>query len=156
MSKINVKKLLLFIAIPLGVGISASFICKNDFKLFQSLNQPPLSPPALVFPIVRTILYIFMGISSYIVYSKQNAIMSQCMKAYFIQLFANFIWTILFFKFKQYLFAFLWIIILLFAVAKMIVCFLNTDKRAGLLQVPYIAWVCFASYLNISIYYLNK
>ncbi len=156
MSKINIKKLLLFIAIPLAVGISASLICMDDFGLFRSLDQPPLSPPAWAFPVVWSILYILMGISSYIVYSKQHTLVSQCMKIYFIQLFVNFIWTVLFFKLKQYLFAFLWIMVLLFAVAKMTICFCGTDKKAGLLQLPYIAWVFFAGYLNIAIYYLNK
>lgn len=156
MSKINIKKLLFFIAIPIGVGILASIICKDDFNLFQSLNKPPLSPPAWLFPVAWSILYVLMGISSYFVYSKQHSVATSCMKIYFIQLFANFIWTILFFKFKQYLFSFLWIILLLFTITKMTICFYSVDKKSGILQIPYIAWVCFASYLNIAIYYLNK
>lgn len=156
MLKINIKKLLFFIAIPLLIGILASVICKNDFKLFQSINKPPLSPPAWLFPLIWSILYILMGISSYSVYLTQHSVATTCMIIYFIQLFANFIWTILFFKFKQYLFSFLWIILLLFTITKMTICFYSVDKKSGILQIPYIAWVCFASYLNIAIYYLNK
>lgn len=156
MSKINIKQLLLFIAIPLCVGISASVICKDDFKLFQTLNKPPLSPPAPLFPVVWSVLYILMGISSYSVYSKQHSLTTPCMKIYFIQLSANFVWTILFFKLKQYLFSFLWIIILLFTVVKMTICFYGVNKKTGISQIPYVAWVCFASYLNIAVYYLNK
>lgn len=156
MSKINIKRLLLFIAVPLCVGILAALICKDDFRLFQSLNKPPLAPPAWLFPVVWSILYILMGISSYIVYSEQRLISSPCMKIYFIQLFVNFMWTILFFKLEQYLFSFIWIIILLFYVAKTAVCFCNVNKKSGLLQIPYIVWICFAGYLNIAVYYLNK
>lgn len=156
MSKINIKRLLLFIAVPLCVGISAALICKDDFGLFQSLNKPPLAPPAWLFPVVWSILYILMGISSYIVYSEQRSISPPCMRIYFIQLFVNFMWTILFFKLGQYLFSFLWIIILLFCVAKTAVCFCEVNKKSGLLQIPYIVWICFAGYLNIAVYYLNK
>ncbi|MBP3348724.1 MAG: tryptophan-rich sensory protein [Clostridia bacterium] len=155
MSKINVKRLAVSIAIPLAVGIIASFITKDQMEAFSQLKQPPLSPPGWLFPIVWTVLYVLMGISSYIVYQKQNTLLSDCQRLYILQLAANFIWTILFFNLKQYLFSFIWLILLIFLVARMAICFVTVDRKAAALQIPYVLWICFAAYLNIAIYYLN-
>ena len=155
MSKINVKRLAVSIAIPLAVGIIASFITKDQMEAFSQLKQPPLSPPGWLFPIVWTVLYVLMGISSYIVYQKQNTLLSDCQRLYILQLAANFIWTILFFNLKQYLFSFIWLVLLIFLVARMAICFITVDRKAAALQIPYVLWICFAAYLNIAIYYLN-
>lgn len=155
MSKINVKRLAVSIVIPLAVGIIASFITKDQMEAFSQLKQPPLSPPGWLFPIVWTVLYVLMGISSYIVYQKQNTLLSDCQRLYILQLAANFIWTILFFNLKQYLFSFIWLILLIFLVARMAICFVTVDRKAAALQIPYVLWICFAAYLNIAIYYLN-
>lgn len=155
MSKINVKRLAVSIVIPLAVGIIASFITKDQMEAFSQLKQPPLSPPGWLFPIVWTVLYVLMGISSYIVYQKQNTLLSDCQRLYILQLAANFIWTILFFNLKQYLFSFIWLVLLIFLVARMAICFVTVDRKAAALQIPYVLWICFAAYLNIAIYYLN-
>lgn len=155
MSKINVKHLAVSIVIPLAVGIIASFITKDQMEAFSQLKQPPLSPPGWLFPIVWTVLYVLMGISSYIVYQKQNTLLSDCQRLYILQLAANFIWTILFFNLKQYLFSFIWLVLLIFLVARMAICFVTVDRKAAALQIPYVLWICFAAYLNIAIYYLN-
>lgn len=155
MSKINVKRLAVSIVIPLAVGIIASFITKDQMEAFSQLKQPPLSPPGWLFPIVWTVLYVLMGISSYIVYQKQNTLLSDCQRLYILQLAANFIWTILFFNLKQYLFSFIWLVLLIFLVARMAICFITVDRKAAALQIPYVLWICFAAYLNIAIYYLN-
>ena len=155
MSKINVKRLAVSIVIPLAVGIIASFITKDQMEAFSQLKQPPLSPPGWLFPIVWTVLYVLMGISSYIVYQKQNTLLSDCQRLYILQLAANFIWTILFFNLKQYLFSLIWLVLLIFLVARMAICFVTVDRKAAALQIPYVLWICFAAYLNIAIYYLN-
>lgn len=66
------------------------------------------------------------------------------------------IWSIIFFVLKWRLFAFIWIIILAISIIYMIIKFYSKNKIAGLLQIPYLLWTLFASYLNIAIYILNK
>ena len=65
--KIDIKKLVISIAIPLLVGGLAGFVTRDSMMQFESLIQPPLSPPGWLFPIVWTILYTLMGISSYLI-----------------------------------------------------------------------------------------
>lgn len=145
----NVKKLFISILIPLVVGGIASFITM-PFMDYNSLNQPPFSPPRFIFPIVWTILYILMGVSAYFV-SKKNDILV----IYYIQLGVNALWSIIFFIFKWRLFAFIWIILLIVLVILMIIRFYKVDKTAAYLQIPYLLWILFASYLNLGIYLLN-
>ncbi len=154
--KENVKKLLVALAIPLAVG-GLSWLLSGGSGDFRSLNQPPLSPPGWLFPIVWTILYLLMGYSSYRVYTsgKPQALTQRALKLYFAQLALNFLWSIVFFGFEWYLAAFfvlvaLWILIFLTMRA-----FSAIDEIAGDLLIPYLLWVTFAGYLNISIYFLN-
>ena len=154
MKKINWKKLILSILIPLAVGGIASLLTKNGFNSIESLNKPPLYPPSYLFGIVWPILYILMGISSYIV-SNSSGDTKNAMTLYYIQLLFNFVWPILFFNFDFYLFSFIWLIALLILVILMTIEFFKINKLAGYLQIPYIIWLIFASYLNLSIYLLN-
>lgn len=154
--KINYKKLILNIAIPLVVGgLSALFTMKSmeDFKV---LNKPPLSPDGWLFPVVWTVLYILMGIASYLVCTSGKPARSKtALTVYGIQLAFNFLWSIIFFSVKAYLFAFVWLIILLILIIINTVLFYRINKKAGYLLIPYILWVTFAGYLNLAIYLLN-
>jgi len=117
---------------------------------YNSLKQPPLAPPGFLFPIVWTILYILMGVSTYLVSKKETVPM-----IYYVQLGVNALWSIIFFVFKLRLFAFAWIILLVILVVKMIIEFYKIDKVASYLQIPYLLWILFAGYLNLGIYLLN-
>lgn len=145
----NLKKLIVSILIPLVVGGIVAVIMM-PFMDYKSLEQPPLAPPAILFPIVWSILYILMGISAYLV-SKNGPVP----KIYYIQLFVNALWSIIFFVFKLRLLAFIWIILLIILVIKMIIEFYKIDKLSSYLQIPYLLWIIFASYLNLGIYLLN-
>lgn len=154
--KQNTKQLLIALAIPLAVGGLASLL-SGGMGEYRQLNQPPLSPPGWVFPIVWTILYLLMGYSSYRVYTagKSPAFTAKALKLYAGQLFLNFLWPIVFFGFSWYLGAFfvllaLWVLILLTMRA-----FTAIDETAGDLLIPYILWVTFAGYLNIGVAILN-
>jgi tryptophan-rich sensory protein len=123
---------------------------------FASLDQPPLSPPGWLFPVVWSILYILMGISSYLItQSNKPARSKTALTVYGVQLFFNFMWSIIFFNFEAYLFAFIWLLALLALVIINAVLFYRIDRRAGLLFIPYIIWVIFAGYLNFGIFLLN-
>ena len=150
----NRSELIIAILIPLVVG-SFSALLSGRMSTYAALNKPALSPPAILFPIVWTILYILMGISSYIIYASGSPDAPKALKTYFLQLFFNFCWSILFFRFSLYLFAFLWLVVLIILICIMIKQFYNINKTAAYLQIPYLLWCIFAAYLNFSIYVMN-
>lgn len=147
------KVFLKSILIPVIIGGIVGLIISGSID-YNSLQKPVLSPPSILFPIVWTILYILMGIS-YGILKSNNLTDSKINLIYYLQLFVNAMWSIIFFTLKFRLFAFIWIIILDILVIIMIIKFYNKNKLSGLLQVPYLLWILFASYLNLSIYLLN-
>lgn len=152
---INWKNLIISIAISLGVGLISSVLTMSNQNIYNIINAPSFAPPGWVFPIVWTILYILMGISSYIIYEENDINSSSALKVYGLQLFINFFWSIIFFNLKNFTFAFIWIILLLFLIIVMIYRFANINKLAAYLNIPYLLWVAFASILNLSIILLN-
>lgn len=148
------KTYLKSILIPVIIGgIVGLFISKSiDYSFLQ---KPFLAPPSILFPIMWTILYILMGIS-YGILDSNNLIDTKQNIIYYLQLFVNALWSIFFFTLKWRLFSFIWIILLDLLVIIMIFSFYKKNKIAGLIQIPYLLWVLFASYLNLSIYLLNK
>ena len=150
----NFKIFLKAILVPVIVGGIVGFITSN-FIDYNSLAQPPLAPPAILFPIVWTILYTLMGVS-YGILDVNRLVDASINNIYYLQLFVNALWSIIFFVFKWRFFAFLWIILLLILVIIMIIRFYRKNKIAGLLQIPYLLWVAFATYLNFGVYLLNK
>lgn len=155
--KSNYKLLVLCISIPLLVGALSAFITQNSMDIFKLLNKPPLTPPGIFFPIVWIILYILMGISSYLVLvSREDANdISIAITAYLLQLLVNILWPIFFFRFNLYLFSFLVIIILWFFILRTIRLFYNIFKTSAYLLIPYLLWVTFAAYLNLGFVILN-
>ena len=155
--KFNYKLLVLCIAIPLAIGSLSGFLTSESMEMFSSINKPPLSPPAILFPIVWTILYILMGIASYLILTsgqEKNRI-KNALTVYSLQLIFNFFWSIWFFNFGWYLFAFAWLIILWILIFNTIVSFYAISKPVAYLLLPYLLWVTFAGYLNFAIYLLN-
>ena len=148
--KIYLKSIL----IPVIVGAVVGFIISGYID-YNSLVQPPLAPPSILFPIVWSILYVLMGVS-YGILESNSLVDSDINFIYYLQLFVNALWSIFFFVFKWRFFAFLWIILLLVLVIIMIIRFYNKNKVAGLLQIPYLLWTAFATYLNFGIYFLNR
>lgn len=145
------------IAIPLIVGALSAALSGGGMRGFAALNKPPLSPPGWLFPIVWTILYILMGIASYLILTSRAKPeqISKAMSAYAYQLMANFLWSIFFFDFKWYLFSFIWLLVLWGLIVITIIRFYNISKVAAYLLIPYLIWVTFAGYLNLAIWYLN-
>ena len=153
MRKINYKSLILNIILPLAIGIIGSLLgSPNNFDI---INKPSFSPPAIVFPIVWTILYTLMGISAYIIINSDDPDKKSAYLVYLIQLIVNGLWSLFFFRFGWYLFSFFWIILLIALVIIMIDKFRKINKTAGYLQIPYLIWLIFASILNLAIYLLN-
>ena len=142
------------IAIPLVFGGIIGLIISN-FMDYSTLNKPPLSPPGFLFGIVWSILYILMGIS-YGILKTKGLVNYEINKIYYLQLIVNLIWPILLFVFKWRLISCIWIILLVFLIIKMIMQFYKQDKLSGYLQIPYLLWTIFATYLNVGVYILNK
>lgn len=151
--KVNLKKLIIFIIITFLIG-SLFAIFTNNTAFYNTLNKP-VDIPSIVFPIVWSILYLLMAISAYLISESNNSDKINSLIIYFIQLFVNSLWTLLFFGFKLYLFSFLWIILLIILVSITIYKFYKINKASAYLNIPYLLWLVFAAYLNYMIYYLN-
>ncbi|MDP4118116.1 MAG: TspO/MBR family protein [Bacillota bacterium] len=152
----KIKPYIIGVAIALGVGALSAFLTRNNMMVYKGIDKPPLAPPSALFPIVWTILFILMGISSAMVYTKDGGEQKKALFIYAVQLVVNFFWSIIFFNMQAYLFAFIWLILLWLLIILMIYEFSKVSKVAAWLQVPYLLWVTFAGYLNLMIYILNK
>jgi translocator protein len=153
--KSSISTLIIFILIPIATGLLSSLLAGNTANDYSTLNQPPLSPPSYLFPIVWTILYILMGISSYLIYISDSALKNKALRIYFIQLAVNFLWSPIFFGLNLYFLGFLWILLLIFLIVLMILIFYQINPIAAYLQIPYLLWCCFAAYLSFMIFKLN-
>ncbi len=145
------------IAAPLLTGLLSWLLVRNSIPLFQNIIKPPLTPPASLFPIVWTILYLTMGIADYLVrraHIDQNT-RSQALLLYKLQLGINFFWPIFFFRFQWFFFAFIWLLLLWAILWMTVQSFYWIRKIAGILLVPYLLWVTFAGYLNLFISLFN-
>ena len=138
-----------YILLPIILGSIIGFIINTD--MYKTLIKPPLAPPSFIFPIVWSIIYILMGISYYL-YKKYT---SNDSKVYYIQLIVNLLWSIIFFGLKNYFLSVIWIILLDILIIKMILEFNKINKTSLYLNIPYLIWSLFATYLTIGIYILN-
>ena len=139
MKKINYKKLAIYIAIPLILGTVVGLITSR-----QSANYGgPV--PGWIFPVVWSILYILMGISSYLISDNKDLL-----KIYYVNLVVNLLWPIIFFSFGLETLAFFWILALIIIVGYMMYKFYMENKISAYLLIPYIIWLIFAAFLNLS------
>lgn len=154
--KKDFKKRLICWAIPLAVGGLATLL-SGGMGNYRVMNQPPLSPPGWVFPIVWTVLYLLMGEASWRVLTSgaEPDKIRKALIAYGVQLGLNFLWPIVFFGGQMYLTAFLILILLWVAIFITLRRFSAINETAGDLLIPYLLWVTFAGYLNLGVYLLN-
>ncbi len=150
--KINYKKLLISIGVPLILGALVGLL-SGSASGYKEMITPSFAPPGWIFPVVWSILYILMGVSDYLI--KEELSINKSIKEYNYQLVINLLWSFIFFTFKWYLISFIWILVLIWFVYKMIREFYNINKISSYIQVPYLIWIVFASILNFSIYLLN-
>ncbi len=122
---------------------------------YQNLVKPPLSPPAWLFPVAWTILYVLMGIAAYLAWQASASERSGALRFYAAQLFVNVLWPLFFFRLEWRLFAFFWLLLLVALVSLTMVGFRYLSRPAYLLLWPYMLWLVFAGYLNLGTYLLN-
>ena len=157
MKKNNLYDLLIFVLSAELVGVLSSLFAGNISTVYETLEKPPLSPSSWVFPIVWVILYALMGISAYLVYRSDSepVRVKSALRVYWLQLLVNFSWSIVFFRFQAFWAAFVVLIILLILVITMLVKFAKIRPAAALINVPYLLWLLFAAYLNLTTALLN-
>lgn len=149
------KSYLIFSLAALAVGGLAGFLTSDAMRnIYPALRKSPLNPPGFIFPIVWTILYILMGVGMSRIYERTER-PGKSLTIWWVQLAANFLWTLIFFNLRNYFLAFAWLIGLIGLIIAMIGIFQEMDKTAGWLQIPYLIWSCFAAYLTWSVWILN-
>jgi len=144
------------ILIPLAVGALAGLLTRGSMDAYSALHQPPLSPPGMLFPIVWAILYTLMGISAAIIRLSGDLGADKALRTYWLQLAVNFVWPILFFSLGLHFLALLWLLLLIVLVVRMILQFYPISPLAAYLQIPYLLWLLFATYLNAGVWLLNR
>lgn len=163
-TKEYLKIFIIAILLPLAVGGLSAFLTMGNMDIYKELKQPPLAPPAWLFPVVWTILYVLMGVSSGLYWivrpvgegALRSKMWEQGLSFYLASLAFNFAWSILFFNLRWFLFSFVWLLVLLFLIVGTILAYRKFSKTAAYLQIPYVLWVAFAGYLNFGIWWLNR
>ena len=151
------KIYVVWILLTEAIGALSGWLTRKGAKVYsQSIIQPPLSPPPMVFPVVWGILFALMGAGAARIYlSHASAARSRALAVFFLQLGFNFFWSIIFFNLQFFGFALLWLLILWVLILWMIAAFAKVDRPAAWMQIPYLLWVSFAAYLNLGVWLLN-
>lgn len=149
------KYIILNIAISFGIGGLSAFFTMNSMDIYQNINRPKLAPPGYIFPIVWTILYVLMGISSYLIHRSNHKNKETALIIYYFQLLINFSWPIFFFNYQNFLLALAILFILNILVIVLIKVTYSINYLASYLLIPYLIWILFALYLNFWIFIHN-
>ncbi|MBQ2061827.1 MAG: tryptophan-rich sensory protein [Oscillospiraceae bacterium] len=157
MKKTTWQTYLFWIAVTEAVGALAGFLTREGTRLYNaSAVKPALSPPSVVFPIVWSILFALMGVGAARIFGAEpSADRLWARRLFWLQLFFNFFWSIIFFNLQAYGFAFVWLAALWVLILLMILQWRKVDPLAAWLQIPYLLWVTFAGYLNFAVWKMN-
>lgn len=157
MNKDSKKLIIISILIAEGVGLLSSLLAGDTRAFYQTLNQPAFAPPGWLFPVAWGILYALMGAAAALIPTSMgaDADKKRALTLYGLQLLLNFSWSIVFFRFGLLWPSVLVILALLLLVVLTFLAFLDIRPLSGYLLIPYLLWLLFATYLNISIAILN-
>lgn len=153
----KLKPYIIWVLLAEGVGLLAGLLTSDATKIYaNTIIKPPLAPPAILFPIVWTVLYALMGIGAARVATSPNRKPDNfVLNIFIVQLIVNFFWSLIFFNAQAFGFAAIWLVLLWVLVVIMIFAFWKVDRLAAWLQIPYLIWLTFAAYLNFAVYLLN-
>lgn len=157
MKKHNIVDILIFVISAELVGAVSALITGGFSDFFDKFAEPPLLPPAWLFPVVWVILYAVMGFSAYLIYSSdaERESKRRALLIYGVQLTLNFLWSIVFFRFEGLWAAFVIILLLWASIIAMILAFKKINPIAAYINIPYLIWVTFAAYLNLATAIIN-
>ncbi len=154
------KPMALGMILCLLTGGIASWLTMDGLRSFSSINQPPLTPPMILFPIVWSILLVLMGIGIGLIRCKkpvtERALYDNAVTAFWVQLTFFFCWMLWFFGLGWFGFAVVWTIGLIASIIIMISSYDKVSRTAALMQLPYLLWCCFALYLTAGVWWLNR
>jgi translocator protein len=149
-------KFIISLIIPLSVGAVAGLFTSSAINgWFKTLNKPFFNPPNWIFGPMWTLLYLLMGLACYFIWTSDNEARKNALKIYAVQLFFNFLWSFLFFYFKNPTLALVDIVLMVITISITIISFSKISKKAAWLLIPYLLWVLFATALNFEIWRLN-
>jgi len=155
----KVLRIALVVMTCLVIGYLSGMVTRESITTwYPTLIKPVFNPPNWIFAPVWTSLYIMMGVAGGLVWNKLDGNETLVKKAFLffiIQLALNALWSLIFFKLHNLLLASIEVVLLLLIIFETYTQFKKIDKIAGLLLIPYLAWVSFATILTISIWYLN-
>ena len=157
--KNNIRSYIVAVIVPLAVGVLSALLTRGNMDIYSQVKTPPLSPPAFLFPVVWTILYVLMGVSSGLVWNRRENDLQAARSGlmyYAASLAFNFTWSIIFFNLRSFLVALAWLLVLLYLIICTIIEYRKVSLVAARLQIPYVVWVSFAGYLNAGIWLLNR
>ncbi len=157
MNKKTLHSFLFYLLSAPAIGGLSALITGSFSDFFLKYEKPPLQPPDWVFPVVWTVLYLIMGYSAYLI-SKTDTTEKEkntALKIYWAQLFVNFLWSIVFFRFELLWGGVVDIVLLLSLLVAMIIAFSKICKKCALLNIPYLLWVIFATYLTVATAIIN-
>ena len=147
------KRNLFYLFFPIVIGSLVGWFISGYID-YTTLVKPPFAPPKILFPIAWTIIYLLLGIS-YFLLNKNSNVDKKERRIYYLQLIVNYLWSFIFFVFKLRLLAFFWIILLDILVYYMVYLFYQKYKLSAYLNIIYLIWITFATYLTLGIYLLN-
>lgn len=156
MTRENKVSAFIIIVLTLLGGAISGLLTMGSREAYAALQQPPLAPPGWLFPVVWTVLYILMGLGLSLVRHENREAAGPSTRIYIIQLLVNLLWPLFFFRWELRGFAFFWILLLIALVVIMILRFDRVSTTAAWLQIPYLLWLTFAAYLNLTIWLLNR
>lgn len=149
------KTQIVWVVITLAAG-GLSALLSGSYDVYKAVAKPPLSPPAWLFPVVWTLLYIIIGWSAGNIAASRDLDKGVAIKLYSVQLFVNILWPVIFFRLEAAKFALFWLALLIIAVVLTFLSFKRIDSKSAWLLLPYLAWCCFAFYLNLGIAALHS
>ena len=155
---VRLNSLLFHLAVPILAGSISSQISGNAAAAYASLTLPGFAPPAILFPIVWTLLYLLMGLSAYLITTDRTISPQERRSAlllYGLMLVINCLWSPLFFRFHLYTLSAWWCVLLVGVTALTAAVFFRIRAAAGLLYLPVLLWLVFACVLNFAVAYLN-
>jgi tryptophan-rich sensory protein len=146
--------LVLFVVVSLSAGMIGSQFPPGDW--YRGLEKPSWNPPDFLFAPVWTLLYILMGVAVWLVWTRgEKGQRHLPLSVFAVQLVVNALWSWLFFGIRRPDLAFIDILVMWVLICATIVLFWKVKRSAGLLLIPYLAWVSFATALNFQLWRLN-